>query len=174
MAKDTPGLDPRFNPAFQRGFSGHAGDEAEIADAPPPAPTPSPPTMPVRNLAPAAAPPRLSPPAALSSPASAVEDAEEDIISFDAHDDGRELEYPGGINPFLVVLGILAVVLVGAGVWVFLQAGAAFDDFANIRSQGDYMALQSLMTGAPMLVILGLATGLGVLFALAARWRRRR
>lgn len=75
-----------------------------------------------------------------------------------------------GINPFLIALGAVALLLVGGGTYLVSQLSTIFLD---TQSAVDYTILQVLMYGAPIAVALGLATGVGILFLLAARWYRR-
>jgi hypothetical protein len=82
-------------------------------------------------------------------------------------------DLPAGRNPYLLTLGIVAVVLVGAGIWLFARSGAAFNS-AEVRSQGDYMSLDATIHTAPFIALLGAATAIGVLFVFASRWRKRR
>ncbi len=133
---------PRFDPAFQRGFD---------------------PATPVREAVPAAS-PAADGSGAISAPVvNAVQDA------------GEPASPPGSgqaRNPFLVVLGIIAVVLVGVGIWLFVQSGNAFNSH-EVRSQGDYMTIYATILMAPYISLLGVATAIGVLFLFAARWRKR-
>jgi hypothetical protein len=76
-------------------------------------------------------------------------------------------------NPFLLVLAALGLLFVGTGIWMFTQAYAAFQNVGSFTSQGDFMALQTSMQAAPLLVVLGAGTAVGVLFVLAAHWHRR-
>jgi hypothetical protein len=78
-----------------------------------------------------------------------------------------------GRNPFLLILGVVAVVLVAAGIWLFARSGAAFNS-REVRSQGDYMSLDATIHTAPFIALLGAATAIGVLFVFAVRWRKRR
>lgn len=77
-------------------------------------------------------------------------------------------------NPFLIALGVVAIGLVALGGWLFARSSAAFNDPGNIASQGDYMSLQSMVNAAPIFILLGAATAIGVLFVFALRWRGSR
>ena len=71
------------------------------------------------------------------------------------------------------VLGLLgaAVLLVAGGLYLVSRLS---DMFANPQgsAQYDYITLQALTIAAPMLIVLGVATGIGVLFIYAVRWKR--
>lgn len=75
-------------------------------------------------------------------------------------------------NPFLIALGAVAVLLVGGGLYLVSSVRDQFAD-SPAAAQVDYVTLQVLMYAAPLLVVLGLAVGAGILFVLAARWYRR-
>ena len=75
-------------------------------------------------------------------------------------------------NPFLIALGAVAILLLGGGLYVVSRLRDLFADTQS-TSDFDYVTLQVLMYAAPLVLVLGLATGIGVLFLLAARWGRR-
>jgi hypothetical protein len=181
-------LDPRFDPAFQRGFDPATAPQQT---APRMNPRVAAPPAPAAAAAPVSAPPVARPPAPPANrvTTSAVVDDhavlsghELDAADLDAaHPQARLSDTPStgfspdaatGRNPFLIVLGIVAVILVAVGIWLFMQAGVAFNSRA-IRSQGDYTSLQATLTVAPFISLLGVATAIGVVFVFAARWRRR-
>lgn len=150
MSADDDRFDPRFDPAFQRGYSG-------------PVPTAVP--APTRPLA--ESPPR--PPAvqhrivdAAPAPRGVVRDDEQ-------HDDLDEpaARHP---NPFLLALGAVAVLLVGGGLYLLSRLR---EMFANTQGADfDFVTIQALVAGTPIIIGLGLATGIGVLFVYAVRWGR--
>jgi hypothetical protein len=147
-------IDPRFDPAFQRGF-----DPATPVREREPAPLPraAPPSVPVAPPVPVVQ--------AAHEPPSATLDAEEIADS--------SLESHPGRNPYLLVLGVVAIILVAVGVWLFVQSGAQFNS-REVRSQGDYMSLDATIHMAPFISLLGAATAIGVVFVFAVRWRRRK
>ncbi len=173
MSDDTKAnIDPRFDPAFQRGFDPATPIRERVPD-----PTPRP-TAPVE--APPASipePARLVAPTAARTPLPAAElgDGEPVIMTVqDADEPDREPapESSQARNPFLIVLAIVAVVLVAVGVWLFVQSGNEFNS-REVRSQGDYMSLDATIHMAPFVALLGAATAIGVLFLFAAKWRKR-
>lgn len=147
---DGRDFDPRFNPAFQRGYEG-------VAETPTPAPrsviTPPPATRPA------------TPPASRFEPEPLLQVSRE-------FDEFPEVEAPRSRNPFLIVLAVVAVVLTGSGLLLFSRLGALFADTQSSTGY-DYVTFQVLVIAAPLLVCLGLATGVGLLFLFAARWGRR-
>lgn len=139
---DDARFDPRFDPAFQPGYTG-----------------------PIASSRPAARqvisdPPQPLATTAASAPSPVVEDVE--------YDDPE----PRRTNPFLIVLGAIALVLVGGGLYLVSRLQSLFADTQS-GSQFDYVTLQVLMYASPLIIALGLATGIGVLFVFATRWDRR-
>ncbi len=176
------GFDPRFDPAFQRGFDPATPIEEHVPDPLPrrdaasrrepravPEPVPRAPVAPAREPA-GPSPAEASPAEASPTEATALvaEAGESDEPAED-----REPDSSPSRNPFLLFLGIIAVALVAAGVWLFVRSGDAFNS-REVRSQGDYMSLDSTIHAAPFIALLGGASAIGVLFVFAAKWRRRR
>ncbi|HEX3678717.1 MAG TPA: hypothetical protein VHU90_03260 [Galbitalea sp.] len=170
-------IDPRFDPAFQRGFdpsipieeyvpaqlprkSATASHVAEPIPAPPVATPPVAPAKPMPPQATAAPDPEAAAPGEL--PDADLEPAADPA-----------LDSSPSRNPFLLFLGIISIALVAAGIWLFVRSGDAFNS-KEVRSQGDYMSLTATIDMAPFIALLGGATAIGVLFVFAARWRRRR
>jgi hypothetical protein len=175
---DSGDFDPRFDPAFQRGFDGteprgrrrehpraddargsirSPGDDARGSSRSPGDDA----RGSSRSLSDRieASPPQ-APVAATAAPTTT------DAAS------PEHAEAPSGVNPFVIALAVVSVALVAGGVWgvqaarePFLRTDAAVDV--------DYSGLQMLMTFAPMSIALGLATAVGILFLYAVRWRRR-
>ena len=174
-------IDPRFDPAFQRGFD-PATPVRERIPQPAPRHVEAAPTQP----APVATPAR---PVALSRASAAAPvpslsvapngDGDDDLpvvmTGQDAEDPDRRPapESSQARNPFLITLAIVAVVLVAVGIWLFVQAGNDFNS-RQVRSQGDYMSLDATIHMAPFVAMLGAATAIGVLFQFAAKWQKRR
>jgi hypothetical protein len=164
-------IDPRFDPAFQRGFDQSIPIEEYLpaplprrVQARPPAPEPTP--APVLSVRPA--PPPVTTAAEVDPATPAVlPDADPEPVS------DPVLESSPSRNPFLLFLGIIAIALVAAGIWLFVRSGDAFNS-KEVRSQGDYMSLTATIEMAPFIALLGGATAIGVLFVFAAKWRRRR
>jgi len=168
MPKDDARIDPRYDPAFQRGFEGEvrSGSRAKAA---------------VRRSA-------IVSPAPFREASDAV--AEDEVpgdqtearvtrsAQVNDDDDARDFApHPvGGIrrltrNPFLVALAVLgtALVLVGAA-WlnqVGVVAGAA-----TASTEGYYWFLQASIFAAPLTIAIGLGIWVTLLFMLARAWNR--
>ncbi len=76
------------------------------------------------------------------------------------------------LNPFLIALGGVAALLVVVGLWMASQVSSGYS--SNAPTQVDYAMLQLLMIAAPLTILLGVMTGIGVLFVFAVRWGRNR
>jgi hypothetical protein len=182
------GVDPRFDAAFQRGFDQSVPIEEYV---PPPQPRKS---AVAESAAPASASssfapapekvaPRPGPAASPRTPRAApISSAEPDLVVVAGAEDVDERPAEADAdadsdsnpsrNPFLLFLGIIAVALVAAGIWLFVRSGEAFNS-AEVRSQGDYMSLDATIHMAPFIALLGGATAIGILFVFAAKYRRR-
>jgi hypothetical protein len=163
-------FDPRFDPAFQRGFDPAASiaqsipepvTRPHLVEEPPPRSlvTPGVPFVPIA--------PASTPPPAISEPVDAAQTTLVELARVDAVDVPSLRR-----NPYLIALGIIAIVLVVAGIWLFVESGAAFDG-REVLAQGDYMSLVASIQVAPFISILGAATAIGVLFMIAGRWRKK-
>jgi len=188
MATNGQQFDPRFDPAFQRGFggapgtAGAAGGSATgtetgrrsaapvVQQLPPPTPVSGYPTAPpIGDVPGPARGPATTPPAVREG--GLADDAVRDdglVIADDAAEDRRLWA-----NPFLIGLALVAVALVAAGLWMFQVAREPFLG-TDANSQADYATLTMLMDLAPLLLVLGAATAIGIVFAFAVQWQRRR
>ncbi len=161
MSEETSsGLDPRFDPAFQRGFDQSTPIEHYVPDSPQKRrPEVSLPVVPAASTG--------------DEPPTAADAAP---VSLDAPESSGRLapveEVSATSNPFLLVLLIVAVVLIVVGVLLFVQTGNEFNS-SEVQSQGDYMSLNATIETAPFISLLGGATLIGVLFVFAVRYRRR-
>ncbi len=173
--KDGAAVDPRYDPAFQRGFEGEvatgprgqstlrrtaAVNPASSRPAPQrvdefsPTPVEPLPLSPSLVVDPDAA-ATVAPPAD-TAPASPI------VVG------PRELAR----NPFVISLAVLGAVLIVAGaIW-------AYEGFATIiknggtRNEVEFWAAQTMSFGAPLAIVAGVAVA-GVLLVLFARsWRR--
>jgi hypothetical protein len=181
-------IDPRFDPAFQRGF-----DPSVPLDSVPAVSAPTDGSQrraPIQSSVVAAAPAPVAAPAKVvpvqapparpvvghaPTPVVVPELVQDEVVRLaDApvDEDAAEDSSPAR-NPYLLALGIIAVVLITVGVWLFAQTGQAFNS-REVRSQGDYMTLVATIQMAPFIALLGGATAIGVIFMFAAKWRRRR
>lgn len=172
MSDDRGRLDPRFDPAFQRGY-----DPSEAAtDAPAPS---SPVSRPVADSAtdaaadarpvtgaPSQPEPRLTPrldPGAGQVPAGRTSTPRPVLTP-----DSFVPDEPRRVNRWVIALAVVSVVLTLGGIVLITRLRELFADTQN-SAEFDYITLQSLVIGSPLLVALGLATGIGLLFLLAVR-----
>lgn len=170
------GYDPRFDPAFQRGFEGETAFPPRQA-----------PAQPTSRQAAIPAPERIVAPvpAELRSRTygEPVSRRADDEFRPPAHRDPLErgpVEYveraevpavPLRSNPFLIAVLVIAVALIGAGVLVGSRIDLWYDD---VSPDGPgFGLLNMLQFGAPLAIMLGIATVVAVLVILALRWRGR-
>ncbi|MES2169990.1 MAG: hypothetical protein V4479_04620 [Actinomycetota bacterium] len=138
-------FDPRFDPAYQPGFD--PAKQQPLPSAPRPRTE-----LPVVEERPVA-----------EQPVSPVLNHEPAVAA------------PHHRNPLLVTLWVLSALFVVSGVYGLQLIGDRVSVLANTGQFGgaDYYLLQSGIILAPMLIVLGLATAVGTLFVLAARWKHR-
>ncbi|MCU1543473.1 MAG: hypothetical protein JWM50_1338 [Microbacteriaceae bacterium] len=177
--KDSDEFDPRFDPAFQRGFEAtesrfrsRAADpratERPVAEQAPPPSSGRRATPPVESQQDGYA---LAQPV---GPSAASRETAPTTGDGAAPTDGAvDDAAPTRPNPFLIALIVVSVALVAGGVW---GVQAAREPFLNTDAavNVDYSGLQMLMTFAPMAIALGIATAVGILFVYAIRWRGAR
>ncbi len=139
---DDRDFDPRFDPAFQRGYDG-------VVDAAP---------QPGRTTPSAAAP---------NEPLPSAVPADEPATAAPVARHGEEPARRR--NPFLIALLALSAVLIGGGLYLVVRMR---DLFANTQSSTDFdfVTLQVLIGAAPIAIGLGVATVIGVLFVYSIRW----
>ena len=169
---DTGGsdFDPRFDPAFQPGFDpGRHPAERRVrsGSASASGSTSASGSAPDERSA-SAAQRIVPPPSELPEPISVPDHADQAVVD----DDDVASSRP---EPMLVALWIVSAVFVAAGIYGLRLIG---DRVSSLTSSGgfggaDYYLLQAYTFGAPMLIVLGLATATGTLFLLAARRLRR-
>lgn len=154
---DDRDFDPRFDPAFQRGYEG-------VVDAPAPA----------RRAAAAKQRPTAEPEPVIGLPPtvdSAASGGGHPVPQAAPRVEADDV--PARANPFLIALVVVAVALVGGGVYLVVKMR---DLFAATQSSTDFdfVTLQVLIGVAPIAIGLGVATAIGVLFIFAVRWGRQR
>lgn len=133
----------RFDPRFDPAFQ--PGYDGPIAEAQP------------AKARPAAVVPEALP--VVQAPAAPEPDAADDLA-------------PRRTNPFVIALAVAALLFLGGGLYLVSRLRDLFADTQS-TSAFDYTTLQVLLYGAPLVLVLGLATGVGLLFLLAIRWDRR-
>lgn len=165
-------IDPRFDPAFQRGFDQTIPIEEYVPELLPrkaaAAPAPAAPVVAPSPVAPV--PPAMQ---RLGPATVTVVDPELEVEALESEATERESDSNPSRNPFLLFLAIVSIALVAAGIWLFVRSGNAFNS-KEVRSQGDYMSLDATIHMAPFIALLGAATAIGVVFVFASKWRKRR
>jgi hypothetical protein len=77
--------------------------------------------------------------------------------------------FPAAVHPFIVALWVLAVTLLGGGVWAFLSANVAIGP-----SPGSMPWSFVVFTFAPHAALGGIIAIIGLLFWHAHQWQRKR
>jgi hypothetical protein len=169
VADDGKNIDPRYDPAFQRGYQG-----APVATSVAPAPITQ------EHAAPAS----VSPGPVTSvptAPAGDLDGATQTHPDADASDNTvpplRDTPPPLRTNPYIYALGIMGVVFVVGGIGIEL-----WTSYSSMSASGGYegtpvstMIAQNVayvVTGP--LITVGLAILAGLLFFAGVRWRSRR
>jgi len=80
---------------------------------------------------------------------------------------------PRRTNPFIIALAVISVALIGGGFYIIARLQENFAATQTNRNL-DYVFLQVLAIGAPVVICLGLATGISVVVVSAIGWDRRR
>lgn len=135
-------FDPRFDPAFQPGFTGEAAPREK------------------RQKSPAQA--------ALEAAREQAERAPTVAVDVDGDQDTT----PRRVNPFLIALGILAFVLIMAGLQGVRTVQTVFDN-KNLAPDIDYTTTIMLAYASPLSCALGVAILAGMLFMYAIAWQRK-
>jgi hypothetical protein len=166
---DSNDFDPRFNPAFQRGFDG-AGPATEYR-APAPRAAERVYDAPVtRTAVPATA---VAAQVAMPPAAGAPAQPQVRPVIQEQMDATTQAAPVRRFNPFLVALAAVSVALVAGGAWGVQVARAPFLQ-TNASAGTDFVGLQMLILFAPLAIILGIATAVGIAFFYAAEWQRHR
>lgn len=164
---DDRNFDPRFDPAFQRGYDGvvDARPRATVTESVAPAPA----ATPAAAVAPATA---SDPVAQAAVVQGAVPQGSTAQASTVVEEIPGEDPLPRRVNPFLIVLALISIVLIGAGFYLVARIP---DLYANSQDSVnfDFVTLQVLIAAAPLSIALGLATAIGLLFVLALGWGKR-
>lgn len=161
-------VDPRYDPAFQRGFEGDVTSTIRTRTA-------------VRRTA------LVSPaPFRSNEPEPEVEeygvhDVEPTRSAVDSEPEAapeRVAVRPAGVrdltrNPFLVILVVLGLIMIiGGGAWAN-QGRQLVAARGGASTELDYWFLQATVVAAPLTILAGIAILAGVLFLAAAAWNRR-
>lgn len=173
---DGAAIDPRYDPAFQRGFSGevqtgaHGQSTLRRTAAVNPSSTRPAPQRPDEF--------RITPPPAVETPAvteaHAFAPVPDDVDVAHHFADGVVAATPRELarNPFVIALAALAAVLILAGsVW-------AYEGFATIvknggtRNEVEFWAAQTMSFGAPLAIVAGLSVVAVLLVIFGRSWNR--
>lgn len=155
---DGDRFDPRFDPAFQRGFEGEAPPAAAAVQAPPARPAVEQPLDVVeRTTDPEAAdrPQRRRQPGARTATPERTDE--------DAPAQRR--------NPFYIAAIVIAGLLVIGGILIFARL-PEWRATVQGDSRVDYATLEVLYFAAPLMVMVGVGTVLALLILVGSRWRR--
>ncbi|WP_166868661.1 hypothetical protein [Salinibacterium sp. ZJ70] len=162
---EKPGLDPRYDPAFQRGFDPGAGADAQrptVAFGPPLVPRVSSSASGRGPSAPAPAAPSQAT-AASGAPAASEAVAATAVIAV-----GRA----PWRNPFIVALAVIGVASIALGVFVLQYAMREGEGGQLLFTQGGYVLMQSLVFAAPLAICTGVLILSAVLVMFAVHWGR--
>lgn len=193
MTNNTvPGFDPRFSPAFQRGYDQVVNEQLAAPATAPAAPVAAPvrvptavpvasaPAAPTYAAVPtyAAAPTNAAPPA---PPVAVTPPSQASAVVVESSADAENLATPAATarpsmltqlrNPFVIALGIVAVLLLGVSSAMLGWAREASIDESMVNGQADWFLIQTLMALAPILLTLGIGSIVAALVVLAVRWR---
>ena len=177
---DGAAIDPRYDPAFQRGFSGevqtgaHGQSALRRTAAVNPAPArPAPQRTEDSRFAPRPTafldgPPSAEPEVGVVAP---VPDADA-VVGSRAEVAVTATPRQLARNPFVIALAALAVVLILAGaIW-------AYEGFATIvknggtRNEVEFWAAQTMSFGAPLAIVVGLSVVAVLLVLFGRAWQR--
>ena len=147
-------FDPRFNPAFQRGFDPSAQRAARANQTP----SLSADDVVYGRSAPMEI-PAPPPPPAEQAP--------------DGAPDDEENQATRGHNPFVLALWLLFVVFIAGGIALLLGPASGFRD-GSAATDSDLAVMLIAQVFGPCMIAVGLATLSGLLFWHAAEWKRRK
>ncbi len=175
---EQPEIDPRYDPAFQRGYDGTlaTGSRSEAA---------------VRRTTPHVtsalqrppAPPRAERPAegsfdqVVGPPPGASATPETDAASAASAPPVVQVAGPAlrapWTNPFAIIVTIVGIGVLGVGVWLLQETFQMTQSETGFQTQADYWFMQWGMIAAPIFVGLGVAILVAVLIMCAVYWGRR-
>jgi hypothetical protein len=179
MTKDSsPAIDPRYDPVYQRGFSGtaaasriHAVETPKQDRAAPPQ-RPEPQRAAVRRQH---AEERVDP--FVVPPAKSV--PQDELLPEPMEPEVREEPPPtSGLtlrgNPWVASLWVVAVLLLTAGFFGTWRSQSIYVGATPINDMNEIVMFQVLQTLSPSLVLVGLLVLGGLFFLHAVSWRARR
>lgn len=150
MTDDDQRVDPRYDPAFQRGFDGQVTPGVRTGNA-------------IRRPSLVSPTPEPEADAEVESPAEPEPASDPVEVSTSGTRDPRR-------NPFLITLVVLGSALTIGGIaWAYQGRQMV----AELSTELDYWFLQASVAGAPLTTLTGIAILAGVLFVAAGAWNRR-
>jgi hypothetical protein len=172
---EQPDIDPRYDPAFQRGYDGAVAtgsrtDAATRRTAPHVTSALQRPVPPPAVSRPADGPfeqiigPPPGAPAADAAPAASASA----IVQVAA-----PAMRPPWTNPFAILVALVGIVALGVGVWLLQETYQLTQSEDGFQDQTDYWFLQWGMIGGPVFAALGVAILVAVLVLCAVYWSRR-
>jgi hypothetical protein len=178
MANDKTGgdgaaIDPRYDPAFQRGFDGEVATgprgqstlRRTAAVNPAPARVPAQPVEQVEQVT-VEQPEQLPTLAPLvEAPGATATDAVSTPVTTP-----RELIR----NPFMIALAALGALLILVGVIWAYEGFAAIVKNGGTRNEVEFWAAQTMSFGAPLAIVVGLAIAAVLLVLFGRSWQRSR
>lgn len=176
---EQPEIDPRYDPAFQRGYDGRVatGSRSEAAAR---RTTPHVTSALQRNIPASAASPRPADPSfdmVVSAPPATRVESDADAAAAASAAPAVQLVAPTlrppWTNPFAIVVTILGIGVLGVGVWLLQETYQMTQSETGFQTQTDYWVMQWGMTAAPIFVSLGIAILAAVLVMCAVYWGRR-
>lgn len=182
---EQPEIDPRYDPAFQRGYDGTA-TAGSRPDAATRHAAPRVTSALQRPLPPTSAAPRTAstptaqavgmPPGAPAAPGAPGAFESDAVITASAAPvvpvTAPALR-PPWTNPFAILVTIIGIGVLGTGVWLLQETFRMTESEAGFQTQTDYWFLQWGMIASPILVSLGIAILVTVLVMCAVYWGRR-
>jgi hypothetical protein len=161
-------VDPRYDPAFQRGFEGTVTSGLRSRTAVRRSALVSP--APYRSAEPEPDVEEYGVQEATTTRTGAEAEPEPAPAYVAAPQAGvRELRR----NPFLIALLVLGLVMVIGGAAWANQARQTVADRGGASTELDYWFLQATVVGAPLTIVAGIGILAGVLFIAASAWNRR-
>lgn len=185
---EQPEIDPRYDPAFQRGYDGTVatGSRSEAATR---RTTPHVTSALQRSASSRSAPPAgVQPATGQSGPVSAdrpARDAEGAAPAQADTDAAAAASAPTVVhvaaptsrapwtNPFAIIVTLVGIGVLGTGVWLLQETFQLTQSEDGFQTQTDYWFLQWGMIAAPIFVSLGIAILVAVLVMCAVYWGRR-
>jgi hypothetical protein len=167
---DRSNIDPRYDPAFQRGYTGEVKTGQHPHGVVRSSRTPAREEVKQPERA-TSLPTELVPPAYAAPTQEAVDD-EVELVEDEA--DEQLPPRPLTRNPYLLVLALLGAALVVAGASWAIAGRSSMTESGSFASERDYWFVQAALVGAPITIASGVLIIAGVLFVFANAWNRGR